>query len=109
MAYYGELPQIEIEQFSDSHYRITRVRDGGQMDVWPHTGKAKWRWNDQSGYFTIHDLDRYMEEKFCPKWWEEEPFGQRPVVVGPSADKVNTFNTLLYKTNSIYKPKTIRQ
>lgn len=74
LIYFADIPGIEITQFSDEHMRIKHLRDGAEMDFWPHTGKAHWLNMTQNIYFTIQNLDAYLEDKFVPKWWQKWPF-----------------------------------
>lgn len=64
LVWYEALEQIEVERFTDHHVRITRIRDGMRMDLWPSTGLAHWLGFSDSRMFTVKDLDDYIIKKF---------------------------------------------
>lgn len=62
--WYGHVETFEVHAFSDFHLRLTRKRDGLQMDYFPKTGKAVWLGFEKQTYFTIKDMEAYIQKMF---------------------------------------------
>lgn len=55
---------VELEVIQDYHFRLTRTKDGMQMDYFPKTGKAIWLGFEKKIWFVIKDLEQYLLTKF---------------------------------------------
>lgn len=54
---------IEVEELTEFHLRITRVRDGMQMDFYPKSSKGCWLGFKDQKYFFIPDIEQYLLNK----------------------------------------------
>lgn len=55
---------IEVEEVEKNHLRITRLKDGNQMDFFPNTRKACWLGFKDPITFFIPDPEAYLYRMF---------------------------------------------
>lgn len=60
----GFLDSFEVEEIAPWHLRLMRNRDGARMDYFPKTGRACWLGFTKQTFFTIRDMDAYINLKF---------------------------------------------
>lgn len=63
-----EFEKFEVEEFSEIHFRVTRLRDNLEMDFWPSTRKGCWLIPGRKPVsFFIPDLEAYLVKMFINK------------------------------------------